>query len=1031
VEPHSANELGDDWAIVTASTFSNAPLHVGDQGVDLAVTIRSMRPGDADAANGDERMYCVTVEVQGVKDQAGRLLGPSASPVTWTVARQDNDGSGFQLGRQGEPNSNLAVTGLRFDVKGIGAQPGKYNVTLRITYSMMNSQTAGDLTAFNEDEDNIQFEIVSNVAVGTPVPLNDNLVPVPLHAGATFQLLRIQLTTLSGPLGQLVATLSVPASGALQLSAPAGTTLTTTLARLTGTATLYFRVDVPIVDQGVYNASNANITLTLQYIRERNWNGSAASISAGEEGLPLVFAVDYTPLLNSTGAAPSVINRGTRVPNLTVSLRNEGNADLVRVTVSLDVSNYFSGGAYYYDGDGNRISVPLEQTIPSLKKGGVSSVVFPMAVFSSLPAGTHRLPVRYSGYFEKAGDSSSSSGLYPMSDSLFSQLRGAPPWVDITVLETGTRISIEPAFSAQAALNPGGESEGVAIRLDLRNDEKVVFRDAAVTMLSGSGTILRDPASPDARSLPPIRIGSLWPGETAQVVLIASLDRATAPGFQQVTARFNATNADSNAPVGMDQRFSVRVAPFGPSVSFSTDSSITLGGPTRGISVPVDVINSGQARLTDVWVRLRSGAPTPLVNPSDNSSQWLAARGLGLLDALSSAELTFTADLDPNTTAQIYQVGVELSGVYLSTGERFTSTGSFQLRVLPGPARLTVLGTSISPSTPQAGKTFTLSVRVKNVGDDTARGVWVALGDLAGGLPGWERQLQPPATPFSAEIALKHVGDLRPGDELSVAFNMLSDPGAPGGRLYRQPVVLGFDGAAGQSPSVTVPVTVKLKASPAPAQSFQPDLPMLLLTLGFVIVLGILLSVLIWPPAGRSRAAPARSMTVQDGTAPSELPVEIAVAKPVPSAEQRPLPPPPPPEFQARSEAGIPYNSAFPVPAGQLPPPPPPQPTYGSGGTAETGQPQRSSTPSHGAPPVAPPVADGGKMPEGMRPRAGPLENYSIAGADQDPRYAPPQKPKAYSGREVPMRACPSCGNEVKMRFVKCPICGADLPPVA
>jgi len=28
------------------------------------------------------------------------------------------------------------------------------------------------------------------------------------------------------------------------------------------------------------------------------------------------------------------------------------------------------------------------------------------------------------------------------------------------------------------------------------------------------------------------------------------------------------------------------------------------------------------------------------------------------------------------------------------------------------------------------------------------------------------------------------------------------------------------------------------------------------------------------------------------------------------------------------------------------------------------------------------------------------------------------------------MRTCPTCGNEVKVRFVKCPYCGSDLPPI-
>ena len=995
VEPRTANELGDDWAVIVASAFSTAPLHVGDQNVSLTVTIRNQRPGDADDANGDERMYCVTVEVYGVKDSSGRLLAPSASPVAWSVAGQDNAGNGFQLGRLGETNSTLVVPALWFDVKGTGAPPGTYNVTLRIGYSMMNSQTDGDLTAFNEDEDNVRFEIVSNIAVGAPVPLDDGLTPMPLYAGARFQMLGIPVTTVSGPLDQVVASLSVPTAGALQLSAPAGISLSATLGRLSGTATLYFRVDVPTVDPGIYDGTNANITLTLQYIRQRNWNGAAASIPVGEEGLPLVFTVEYTPLLNATGASPSVIDRGTTIQNLTVSLRNEGNADLVRVTVSLDVSNYFTGGAYYYDGDGNRIPLPPELTVQSLKRGGVFSAAFPLVVFSSLPTGTHRLPVRYSGYYERAASAGSSSGLYAMSDAVFLELRGALPCVEISVRDTGARLFVDDIPATGSILNPGGESEGIPIQLGIENGERVEYRDAAITLLSGNGTILRDMAAPDARTLEPVRIGTLAPGQRLQVGFVADLDRSAAPGFQQVTARFNAVCADSNAPVVVDRGVTVRLAPFGPALSFSADSAISLGGSTRGVPVPVDIFNNGEARLTGVSARLRCGAPTPLLNPSDTSAQWLDFCQLGLVESLSSVRAVFAVDLDPNTTAQTYLVGVEVQGVYLSTGERFNTTGTFPLRVLPGPARLTVMGTTFAPEQPQAGKTFTLTVRVKNIGTGTARGVWVALGDLAGELPSGQQPVSPPRTPFSAEVALKYIGDLGPGDELSVAFNMLSDADAPGGRLYRQPVMLGFDGETGSPAYQTVPVTVKLKAAPAPAQSLQVDWPMLLLTLGFVVVLAILLAVLIRPPAGRQRAPPAAGMAGPAEENRKEE--EIAVAKPVPPSEQLPLPPPPPPP---RAEPGTPQK---PVQPGELPPPPP----------------------------VAPPVADGEKPPEGARPRPGPLDNYSIAGAEQDPRYAPPQKPKTYSGREVPMRICPSCGNEVKMRFVKCPICGADLPPVA
>jgi hypothetical protein len=1012
--PRAANELGDDWAVISASTFSASPLHVGDRDVGLVITLRNLRPGDVDAANGDERMYCVTAEVYGVKDRDGRLLAPGASPVTWTVSRQDNNGNGFQLGRLGEPQSTLALPAFQLDVKGVGARPGTYNVTFRIGYSMMNSQTEGDLTAYNEDEDTVQFTIASNVDAGTPVPLADDLSPVPLYGGASFQLLAIPVTTLSGPLGQVVATLSVPAGGALQLSAPAGSSLSASLGRLTGTATFYFRVDVPMADPGVYNASNANVTLTVQYIRERNWNGSAVSVSAGEEGLPLAFTIDYTPMLNATGAAPAVIDRSTPVSNLTVFLRNEGNADLSRVKVSLDVSNYFAGGAYYYDGDGNRVAVSLEQTVPSIKRGGVASVVYPMAVLSSLPLGTHRLPVGYSGYYEKAGAGSASSGLYPMSDAMFLHLRGALPAVEVQVKAPAPRVFIGAAPAGQPALNPGGESENVLIQLEIVNGELLELRDAALTLVSGAGTILRNRAAPDARALEPARLGALAPGERRLVGFVADLDRSSAAGLQLVTARFNATGAGSNTPVGLEQKVAVRLASFGPPLSFSADGELPLGGPTHGVPLTVDIINSGQSRLTGVSARLRCGSPTPLVNPSDRTAQWLDQSELGLLEALSSSRAVFQADLDPNTTAQTYSIGIEVAGAYLSSGERFNVSGVFKLRVLPAPARLAVLSVALSPDPPQAGKAFTLTVRVKNVGSDTARGAWVALGDLAGELPGGQSPLPPAPSPFSAEVAVKYLGDLRPGDELSAAFNMLSDASAPGGRLYRQPVLFGFDGQTGSPNGQTAAVTVKLKAAPSAAPATELDWQLLLLTIGFVAVLAVLIAVLVWPPSGRARAQPAQAKPLPEGVAPAGPPTEIAVAKPVLQPEQPelplpPPPPPPPPPAQEPAEPAPPSQYPPPVQSAKLPLPPPPPP-----------------------PPVAPPVADGGgKMPPGARSRPGPLENYRIPGADEEPRYAPPEKPKTYSGREVPMRLCPSCGNEVKMRFVKCPICGADLPPAA
>ena len=112
------------------------------------------------------------------------------------------------------------------------------------------------------------------------------------------------------------------------------------------------------------------------------------------------------------------------------------------------------------------------------------------------------------------------------------------------------------------------------------------------------------------------------------------------------------------------------------------------------------------------------------------------------------------------------------------------------------------------------------------------------------------------------------------------------------------------------------------------------------------------------------------------------------------------------------------------APLQQLPLPPPP-PGY-------TGPSSQSLPP----PPPPPPAAKAARIEEGQTggtSRPGPLEGYTLPGAEDDqPRYSlPSQKPKNYSGKEVPMRTCPTCGNDVKLRFVKCPYCGSELPPVS
>jgi hypothetical protein len=1023
------NENGDTFVTISTFAFSTTPLHIGDQNVTLSVTIRNLRQSDGNLSNGDERLYNVSVELKGVENAAGQLMQPAASPLVWDVQSVDNDENGYTLGYAGELNSSRAFTGLQFDVKGIGARPGSYNVSLYIHYSVMrtwNPPQEPEMSApLTEDYGNIRFEVASNVVVGTPVPYTDAMTVMPLYAGAGFQLIGIPVMTLSGPLTKVVGTLYVPPESSLQPVISPGTSPDATVERITATSMLYFRIELPLANPGVYDRSNANITLILHYIRENNWNGQAANIAAGEDGQLLAFTVDYTPLLNATAASPVQLTRGTELGSVSVNLRNEGNADLVRMKVTMEADADFSPADYHYDGNGNRIPGPARCTIDSLKKGENITAVFHLAVYPNAPPGIHRLELGYTGYFHNTGKTGDSSGYYPFTDALFQELRGRLPYIDIEVISTGAALELVSTPSPSVPLNPGGESEGLSIWLRVRNDEHFGFLNARFTVLAGDGTPVRNPSDRSARNLESVNMPSLGAGAEATIDLRASLNTSLQPGLHQLTLRFNGMSEDSGSELSFERAFFVRTGPFGPDLQIDSGTIAQIGAKTSGIKVSVTVRNSGGAALGGVHVRLACGSGTPIVDPASPGATSII-NDIGAMGAGSTARVDFIVDLDSAAEARTYMLGLEVTGSYLGTGELFTMADNISFNVMSAPPLLVVLNSSAATSDLIPGKGFTLAFTVKNIGGDKARGVWVGLLGLAGaaapfnasqtagptGLPG--------EVPFSADIAVKFLGDIAPGQEVNVSFSMQSDASAGRGRAYQQPVQLWYQDRDTNTQSQQFPLAVRTKAAPAPSSPPKDWTPMILLLVLIIVVIAVGAAIMAPRRAGKARPEPeleARSMPPSGaepstGEAPSQVATAVPMQQPPPPppgygavAYSQPLPPPPP----DRTEGGIPTAPVYAAPAQPPPPPPPPTSTAGAKATATR--------------------VDGG----GAQGRAGPLEGYAIPGAEADqPRYsAPPQKPKAYSGKEVPMRTCPTCGNEVKVRFVKCPYCGSDLPPVA
>jgi len=999
------NENGDIFVAISGTSFSTTPLHLGDQNVALSVTVRNLRYSDGNDSTGDERLYNVTVDYKGVENAAGQQLQPAASPLVWDVQSVDNDGLGYTLGYSGEGNGSHTFSGFQFDVRGIGARPGTYNISFYIHYIVMLSWSPLETrwsAPLSEEYDNVRFDVVSNVAVGTPVAYTDNMATTPIYAGSAFQLIGIPVRTLSGALSNVSGTLSIPAASGFQPVISAGTSPDAMVGRITSTSTLYFRIDVPRSDPGVFGPANANITLTLRYVRETNWNSATITIPVGEDGLPLTFTVDYTPLLNATSVEPASLARGTEPGTVSVDLQNEGNADLVRLQVTLEAEADFSPAEYHYDGNGNRVPGPAVCVLDSLHRGENATAVFHIAVYPNAPPGVHRLGVSYSGYFYNTGKTGASSGYYPVTDALFQKLRGQMPYIEIEVVSDEAALALVSSPSPSSTVNPDGESQGISIGLGVRNDEHFDLLNAHLTILAGDQRPILNPSNSSSPSLQTVTLPRLAAGQQTYVVFESSINTSLQPGLHQITLEFDAISADSGAELSAERTFTIRIGPFGPNLQLESGSPRRLGAGMEDVVIPMTVRNFGSSALGGVRVRLACGPGTPIIDPSAPSATSMS-EDIGTLGPGGTAQVDFTVDIDKAAEARTYLLGVELAGSYFGSGESFARTDNITFRVLGAPPLLVVQDLITDPAEIVPGKGFTLTITVKNVGGITARGVWAGLVGLAGTAAANTSQAGGPTglpgeVPFSADIAVRFLGDIAAGQQVNVSFNMLSDVSAGRGRAYQQPLQLWYQDRDTASRDQQFALAVRTKAPVPPAEPAKDWTPTILLVVLIVLVV-VVVAAIFRPnrPHGlHTEPRVENEYPAESGKNAAEEPAteassQVAVAVPM-------QPPPPPPG----------YGNAV---AQSLPLPPPPS-------QSESGQATATAT-----------RVEGG----GSGGRAGPLEGYAIPGAEADqPRYsAPPQKPKTYSGKEVPMRTCPTCGNEVKVRFVKCPYCGSDLPPVA
>lgn len=271
--------------------------------------------------------------------------------------------------------------------------------------------------------------------------------------------------------------------------------------------------------------------------------------------------------------------------------------------------------------------------------------------------------------------------------------------------------------------------------------------------------------------------------------------------------------------------------PSGPTVLATTPALAT--GDVTNIPLVVTLTNVEHFALLETEALLQVGPGTPFFAPGNKTATALRMNGapftLGAAPAAggggAASAVTFTVDLNAawwqagSVAPGSFDVGLLLSGTNADSGTRFTNAAvPFRLELVGfGPNVLP----SVSANGPiQAGKEFTMTVKLTNTGDDVARNIEVTLtapargvalldqffaahrnvslrmGDfgastyadmvLAEALA--ERALSSPG----GRIVVLSVDRIAPGESKDVVFTLVADPNVIPGATYNEMVGVRF-----------------------------------------------------------------------------------------------------------------------------------------------------------------------------------------------------------------------------------------------
>jgi hypothetical protein len=893
-------------AVTQPCSFGNSKVDYGGAGKDVSDLSSSLFPTQAEVDNGDAEFFVITIENNLDFDDFDDITFRMGVRVTYEYYPEWND---FVTDTNRTPATETEY--VTFSVYG-----GVIDIT---------GPSGRDVTALDENRNSM-----------------------PLYSPIDFQELgiRVQRNT-AGTITDVTGTLDIS-------DLPTGVTLDNPdsyISEINGFSTvyLYWRITVP----AHIRAGKYTVKLSLTFDSDK-W--SAEPVTMGVNDIPLTLIVDYTPFViwNEAAQMGLEVDQGDDSQTFSVNFKNDGNTKLRNLDVSLDVRNWFGGSEYYYDRDGNKIYTkvrPTNQVAPIIGESSPVVLNYDIEIFKYLPAGTHRIPVLYEGYYYDAGNTGGGSAYRFTDQNTYMVITGEQIYIEVTVTDDEFDISVDPV-TRNIDLENG--YQGLDLSIMVNNDEAVDLRDVEVTMKcqakDANDTMLINPLDRPSETLGPVRLRQIAGQAGAVVTFDTDINPAVDwGGFYTFDVIVEGTNADTKQTYtgshALTGEVLIEVFPEGPRLDVHEYSTTDIE-PGGNFTLDIDLLNTGTIDAVEVIVTINSANDAGVGGAGTNRPEGVGGAESAIdpfstdvnvfhlerIKAGSSGQVSFDMHADRGLVlGKHYE---ELLAITYRDGYGRWYTRDVEIALMaegtpPSPPILVVEETHVDGRV-RGGKSIEVIASIKNIGGEEAKDVIVSLldpdmGTVTSVSSDWPKDAAKASGsvyPFTAEIGTQHIGSIPADGNVTVVFTVFVDKDILKGRTYKKIVHIDYADEFDMAYTTETEFAIKALGSEEKPKENPYLVPMTVgLTMIFMAFILFVISYMFilrrYPlKGGRGKApkdpVPPQTQQATDQqplpapepapTYPETIQAETTPAYAQPQAEpqvQPPAPPPPPPPTHA------------------------------------------------------------------------------------------------------------------------------------